>query len=320
MSMPACSCSLQRERAPRRACPRRARRRSSRQAAHSFCGSASQAGFGRLPAIVVRSMAAIVSSAALGGDCAELIACDKRISGRADQKNKSARRTGAPGALPTPSAARSRRPAATGLAEYTRAHWLDVSARGLILGCETSLSINFHLVKQLPAAEEKTPRSTHRSLERGFMILEAVAACAAPMSLAEASRRTGLHRSTAFHLLQTLVGLGFLRRVEATRRYELATRLHRLTQQKWTFGQLSEAAAPVLAQLAKRSGEGAALAAFRGATLTVVAKHKSDAPVRVMQEVGTPRPPHASAAGKVSSPGWPPRNAPTGWRGWNSPG
>ncbi len=131
------------------------------------------------------------------------------------------------------------------------------------------------------------------------MILEAVAGSAAPMSLAEASRRTGLHRSTAFHLLQTLVGLGFLRRIDATRRYELATRLHRLTQPNWTFGQLGETAAPVLAQLAKRSGEGAALAAFRGASLTVVAKHESDAPVRVMQEVGTLRPPHASAAGKV---------------------
>lgn len=131
------------------------------------------------------------------------------------------------------------------------------------------------------------------------MILEAIAACAAPMSLAEASRHTGLHRSTAFHLLQTLVGLGFLRRIDATRRYELATRLHRLTQQNWTLGQLSETAAPVLAQLARRSGEGAALAAFRGAALTVVAKHNSDAPVRVMQEVGTLRPPHASAAGKA---------------------
>lgn len=131
------------------------------------------------------------------------------------------------------------------------------------------------------------------------MILEAIAAGAVPMSLAEASRRTGLHRSTAFHLLQTLVGLGFLRRVDATRRYELATRLHRLTQPNWTFGQLSQTAAPVLAQLAKRSGEGAALAAFRGTALTVVAKHESDAPVRVMQEVGTQRPPHASAAGKA---------------------
>lgn len=131
------------------------------------------------------------------------------------------------------------------------------------------------------------------------MVLEAVAAGATPISLAETARRTGLHRSTTFHLLQTLVGLGYLRRIDATRRYELATRLHDLTQPNWTFGQLRETAAPVLALLAARSGEGAALAAFRGDALTVVARHDSPAPVRVMQEVGTLRPAHASAAGKA---------------------
>ena len=46
---------LQGNAASRRAWPRRAPRPSSRQGAHSICGSASQDGFGRLPAIVVSS-------------------------------------------------------------------------------------------------------------------------------------------------------------------------------------------------------------------------------------------------------------------------
>ena len=52
---------------------------------------------------------------------------------------------------------------------------------------------------------------THRSLERGLHVLEVIAASGGLISLAEIARRTGLHRSTGHHLLQTLVGAGYLR-------------------------------------------------------------------------------------------------------------
>ncbi|WP_082646092.1 helix-turn-helix domain-containing protein [Bradyrhizobium valentinum] len=39
-------------------------------------------------------------------------------------------------------------------------------------------------------------RGTHQSLERGSQVLETIAATGSLVSLGEAARRTGLHRST----------------------------------------------------------------------------------------------------------------------------
>jgi DNA-binding IclR family transcriptional regulator len=154
-------------------------------------------------------------------------------------------------------------------------------------------------MKQTPTSDDTEHRSTHRSLERGFMILETVAACGGPTTLAETARRTGLHRSTAHHLLQTLVGLGYLQRIEATRRYMLGAKLMQLTEPAVSMAHLSQLAEPLLVELSRQSGEGTALAAFEGGALTVLAKREPDSPIRVMQNVGSTRPVHASAAGKA---------------------
>jgi IclR family transcriptional regulator, acetate operon repressor len=154
-------------------------------------------------------------------------------------------------------------------------------------------------MKQAQGQPDQEQRSTHRSLERGFLILETVAACGGPTTLAETARRTGLHRSTAHHLLQTLVGLGYLQRIDATRRYMLGAKLLQLTEPAVSMNQLSQLAAPLLVELSRQCGEGTALAAFEGDALTIVAKREPDSPIRIMQNVGSTRPIHASAAGKA---------------------
>ena len=65
--------------------------------------------------------------------------------------------------------------------------------------------------------KQALPRSTHQSLERGLRILETAAAAGGAASLAETVRRTAPHRSTAHHLLQTLVSFGYLRQDAQTR-------------------------------------------------------------------------------------------------------
>ena len=62
-----------------------------------------------------------------------------------------------------------------------------------------------------PPQEPPSERVTHQSLERGLHVLETIAATGSLISLGEASRRTGLHRSTTHHLLQSLVGVGYVR-------------------------------------------------------------------------------------------------------------
>lgn len=145
-------------------------------------------------------------------------------------------------------------------------------------------------------------QTTHRSLERGLAVLEAVAGAGGPASLAETARRVGLHRSTAHHLLQALVGLGYLRQDPDTRGYELAAKPFQLTGRTWSPEQLAAVAQPFLAELTRRSGEGSSFSAYRDGAVTVVAKREHDGPVRVVQDVGARRPLHCTAVAKAILP------------------
>lgn len=149
-------------------------------------------------------------------------------------------------------------------------------------------------------------RTTHQSLERGLRILETVSAFSGASSLAETARRTGLHRSTAHHLLQALVGMGYLHQDPTNRGYEPAAKLFRLTGRTWTPEQMGEIAQPFLAELGRRCQEGTSFAVYRNGIVTIVAKRDADSPVRVVQDVGAQRPVHATAVGKAILPWLPP--------------
>jgi DNA-binding IclR family transcriptional regulator len=145
--------------------------------------------------------------------------------------------------------------------------------------------------------------STHRSLERGLALLETVAAAGRPASLAETARRLGLHRSTAHHLMQTLVSAGYLRQEKATRGYELTPKLYQLTGRLWSTEQLRDLAQPFLEDLMRATGEGTSFAAWLNGEVTIVAKREAEAPVRVVQDVGGQRPIYCTAVGKAIA-GW----------------
>jgi DNA-binding IclR family transcriptional regulator len=145
-------------------------------------------------------------------------------------------------------------------------------------------------------------RTTHQSLERGLRLVELVASNGGATSLAEAARRTGLHRSTAHHLLQTLVSLGYLRQDAETRGYELSAKPFQLTGRTWSPEQLASIAQPYLAELTRRSGEGSSFSVYRDGAVTVVAKREHDGPVRVVQDVGARRPLHCTAVAKAILP------------------
>ena len=147
--------------------------------------------------------------------------------------------------------------------------------------------------------ERPQGRITHQSLERGLHVLETIASTGVLISLGETARRTGLHRSTAHHLLQALVGAGYVRQDARSRSYELTSKLFRLTGRMWTPEQLGELGQPFVAELTRVTGEGASLAAYRDGVVSIVAKRDSDGPVRVVQSIGTQRPIHATAVAKA---------------------
>lgn len=152
----------------------------------------------------------------------------------------------------------------------------------------------------------KQRAATHQSLERGLRLIETVALNAGALSLAEATRRTGLHRSTAHHLLQTLVSLGYLRQDPDTRGYQLTAKPFGLTGRLWSREQLGEIAQPFVEEATRMSGEGTSFAAWIGGIVTIAAKREADAPVRVVQDVGGDRPVYCTAVGKAIA-AWLPR-------------
>lgn len=138
-----------------------------------------------------------------------------------------------------------------------------------------------------------------QSLQRGLGILEVVAARGSGAPLAEISRELGLHPSTAFHLLRTLVALGYLSQDASTRRYRLDSKVFHLVASVSTEGQLVDVAESFVAELARESRETSHLAVYEHGLAVVICKVDGSGPLMVSERIGTRRPLHCTAIGKV---------------------
>lgn len=148
------------------------------------------------------------------------------------------------------------------------------------------------------APEKSSAGRTVQSIERAFALLEAIARSDEPLGLAELSRSTGLHTSTAFHLIRTLVVLGYVRQ-EASRRYCIGPRLFMQAAGAFNETTLVNFATPHLRRLADESGETAHLAVRVDSGIAVIAKGEATSSVRTSDRLGTIRPAHCTAIGKV---------------------
>ena len=152
-----------------------------------------------------------------------------------------------------------------------------------------------------PGEEAKSTAQAARtvqSLERAFSILEAIAGSDQPLSLAELSRATGLHTSTAFHLIKTLILLGYVRQ-EDTKRYRIGPRLFMQAAGASNEIGLVNLATPHLKRLADETGETAHLAVRADNGIAVIAKVEARSTVRTSERLGIVRPAHCTAIGKV---------------------
>jgi IclR family acetate operon transcriptional repressor len=118
-------------------------------------------------------------------------------------------------------------------------------------------------------------------------------------TLVEISRASGLHPSTAFHLLRTLVGLGYVVQDHETREYRLGSRVFQVAVAASTEAQLAETARPYLVELTKDTGETSHLAILERGEAVVVSRVEGASPLQVVNRVGSPRPTHCTAIGKV---------------------
>jgi IclR family transcriptional regulator, KDG regulon repressor len=138
-----------------------------------------------------------------------------------------------------------------------------------------------------------------QSLERAFAILEEVARNRDGIALAELSKRVGLHNSTTFHLVKTMLSLGYVEQPRDSKRYRIGRRLFTLAAGALDEIELVNLATPVLEKLTRDTGECSHFAVRSGDNIVVLAKTAGSGMFQMADQVGVTRPAHCTALGKV---------------------
>jgi DNA-binding IclR family transcriptional regulator len=149
------------------------------------------------------------------------------------------------------------------------------------------------------AAELGTERGGVQSIARAFAIAEEVARNREGIGLAELSKRVGLHNSTTFHLVKTMVQLGYVSQLADSRKYRIGRRMFTLAAGALDEIELVSVATPVLEKLTSETGEYSHFAIRSGDQIVVVAKTAGTGIFQMVDRTGAVRPGHATALGKV---------------------
>ncbi len=138
-----------------------------------------------------------------------------------------------------------------------------------------------------------------QSIGRAFAILEEVARNRDGIGLSELSKRVGLHNSTAFHLVKTMVSLGYLRQITGTKRYRVGRPLFALAASALDEIEMVSLSTPILEDLSRESGESSHFAVRMGDSVVVVARTSGPGAFQLADRVGVVRPAYCTALGKV---------------------
>jgi len=147
-------------------------------------------------------------------------------------------------------------------------------------------------------AEERQPGGGVQSIGRAFAILEEVARNRDGISLAELSKRVGLHNSTTFHLVKTMVSLGYIRQLK-DKRYRIGRPLFALAASALDEIEMISMATPILEQLSLTTGESGHFAVRMSDDVVVMARTPGPSKFQLTDRVGIVRPAYCTALGKV---------------------
>ena len=154
------------------------------------------------------------------------------------------------------------------------------------------------------------PGARIQSLARMDAIFEAIGASSESCArLSEIATRAGLHKSTAYSLLETLVTLGYVVRVKDGRRYAFGPRLFELGRKAEARIDLISLARPLMFEMVGRSRESVSLAVPATFDAVIVSTVEGTYSVRGARWEGRHVPFHASAVGKAMLAFMEPANA-----------
>ena len=172
------------------------------------------------------------------------------------------------------------------------------AAKGPGMARRTPASVSIAVVPS-PAVVKEKERGGIQSLERAFAILEQVARHRDGITLAELCKVVGLHSSTTFHLIKTMVQLGYANQDSATKKYKVGSKAFALAAGALDENELVNRATPALDLLTSRSGESSHFAIRLGDDIVIVAKTGGSGMFQLVDRAGAVRPANATALGKV---------------------
>ena len=138
-----------------------------------------------------------------------------------------------------------------------------------------------------------------QSLERAFAILEQVAQHRDGIALTDLCRNVGLHSSTTFHLIRTMVQLGYASQDPESKKYRIGRRIFSLAAGALDENELVSRAHVLLEALTGRSGESSHFAIRSGDDVVIVARIGGAGMFQLVDRAGAVRPANATALGKV---------------------
>lgn len=147
--------------------------------------------------------------------------------------------------------------------------------------------------------EDRSRGGGVQSIGRAFAILEEVARNRDGIGLADLSKRVGLHNSTTFHLVKTMVSLGYIRQIKDSKRYRIGRPLFALAASALDEMEMVSMATPVLDDLSRETGESSHFAARMSDAVVVMARTPGPGAFQLTDRVGVVRPAYCTALGKV---------------------
>ena len=123
-----------------------------------------------------------------------------------------------------------------------------------------------------PGRPAGNPKNQVQSVAKAFAVLRAFTAGTAELTVAEVAARAGLDRGTAFRLIHTLLGLGYLREAAEGRRYRLALKCLELGHAALAADDLADHAAPLLQALVPEVADAGSLGALEDGEVIYLAR------------------------------------------------
>lgn len=147
--------------------------------------------------------------------------------------------------------------------------------------------------------DEKRSAPTVPAVERAIELLQVLARAGKPLMLSELSELTTASRSTAFNTLATLHRYGFVEKDERYKTYRLGLGLFELGRAYLDQVSLAPAFNQSAHELVERCAETVKLVIRDGTDVIYLAAQEGPHSVRLVALVGSRRPAHVTAVGKV---------------------